>query len=219
MKALQSIQINRENAILVIVDVENEFCKPGGKLYSETSARIMSGVISTIHGLAKRVRGAGIPIIYIQSVRTHREPEFTVFGVEPVLKLGTWAVEIVEELKPQKGDIVVQEFSHDPFYKPNLDQVLQELVPDPMWCCAVITGGQVNVCVYHTVMGFHLRNYWTVVPVDSVYYPSDSANQRALEQFSESGPYPNIFLSRSDLIEVSPVPAATRPVPMPAESA
>lgn len=219
MKALQSIQINRENAILVIVDMENEFCKPGGKLYTETSARIMSGVISAIHGLAERARGAGIPIIYIQSVRTLQEPEFTVFGVEPVLKLGTWAAEIVEELKPQKGDIVVQKFSHDSFYKPNLDQVLQRLVPDPTWCCAVVTGGAINVCVYHTVMGFHLRNYWTAVPVDSVYYMSDSGNQRALEQFSDSGPYPNIFLSRSDLIEVSSVPAAARPAPMPAESA
>lgn len=219
MKALQSIQINRENAILVIVDMENEFCKPGGKLYTETSARIMSGVISAIHGLAERARGAGIPIIYIQSVRTLQEPEFTVFGVEPVLKLGTWPAEIVEELEPQKGDIVVQKFSHDPFYKPNLDQVLQRLVPDPTWCCAVVTGGAINVCVYHTVMGFHLRNYWTAVPVDSVYYMSDSGNQRALEQFSDSGPYPNIFLSRSDLIEVSSVPAAARPAPMPAESA
>ncbi len=219
MKALQSIQINRENAILVIVDMENEFCKPGGKLYTETSARIISGVISAIHKLAERARGAGIPVIYIQSVRTLQEPEFTVFGTEPVLKLGTWAAEIVEELEPQKGDIVVQKFSHDAFYKPNLDQVLQRLVHDPTWCCAVVTGGAINVCVYHTVMGFHLRNYWTAVPVDSVYYMSDSGNQRALEQFSDSGPYPNIFLSRSDLIEVSPVPAVARPAPMPAESA
>jgi len=217
MKTLQSIQINRENAILVIVDMENEFCKPGGKLYSETSARIMSGVFSAIQGLAKRARDAGIPIIYIQSVRTHQEPEFTVFGTEPVLKLGTWAVEIVEELKPQKGDIVVHKFSHDPFYKPDLNQVLQRLVPDPTWCCAVITGGAINVCVYHTVMGFHLRNYWTIVPVDCVYYMSDSSNPRALEQFSEPA-YPNVFLSRSDLVEVSQVPSVAQPTPIPAES-
>ncbi len=218
MKALQRIQINRENAILVIVDVENEFCKPGGKLYSETSARIISGVISAIHGLAERARSAGIPIIYIQGVRTHQEPEFTVFGVEPVLKLGTWPVEIVEELQPQKGDIVVQKFSHDPFYKPDLDLVLRRLVPNPTWCCAIVTGGVINICVYHAVMGFHLRNYWTIVPVDSVYYSSDSGNQRALEQFSEPA-YPNVFLSRSDLIEVSRVPTVARPAPMSVEPA
>ena len=216
MKALQRIQINRENAILVVVDMENEFCKPGGKLYTETSARIMPGVISAIHRLDEQARGTGIPIIYIQGVRTLREPEFTVFGMEPHIKLGTWGAEIVEELRPQQEDIVVQKFCHDPFYQPALDRVLQKLVSDPTQCCAVVTGGAINVCAYHTVMGFYLRNYWTIVPVDSVYYLSEPDNQRALEQFSHLA-YPNIFLSRSDLIEVSRVPTVARPAPMPAE--
>lgn len=214
MKSLQNIYINPGNSILIIVDMENEFCKPGGKIYFETSARIMPGVISAIQGLAERSRRAGIPIVYIQSVRTLREPQFTVFGQEPNLEIGTWAVEIVDELKPHEGDIVVQKFSHDPFYKPDLDKVLRKLVPDPTTYYAVVTGGAINVCVYHAVMGFHLRDYWTVVPADSVYYPDDSGNQRALEQFSFPA-YPNIFLSRSDLIEVSPVPAAARPALIP----
>jgi len=203
MKPLKSFHINEQNAILIIVDVQNEFAKPGGKLGSEVSARIMPGVISTIQGLAERARTAGIPVIYIQSVRTLKEAEFTVFGREPHLELGTWAVEIVEELKPHEGDIVVQKFSHDPFFRKELDEVLQRLVPDPTKCYAVVTGGAINVCVYHTVMGFHLRNYWTVVPVDCVYYINEPAYERALGQFSEERPYPNVFLSRSDLIEIS----------------
>ena len=203
MKPLKSFHINEQNAILIIVDVQNEFAKPGGKLGSEVSARIMPGVISTIQGLVERARTAGIPVIYIQSVRTLKEAEFTVFGREPHLELGTWAVEIVEELKPHEGDIVVQKFSHDPFFRKELDEVLQGLVPDPTKCYAVVTGGAINVCVYHTVMGFHLRNYWTVVPVDCVYYINEPAYERALGQFSEERPYPNVFLSRSDLIEIS----------------
>jgi len=203
MKPLQSFHINQQNAILIIVDVQNEFAKPGGKLGSEVSARIMPEVISAIQGLAERARSAGIPIIYIQSVRSLKEPEFTVFGREPHLELGTWAAEIVDELKPHEGDVVVQKFSHDPFLRKDLDEVLQKLVPDPTKYYAVVTGGAINVCVYHTVMGFHLRNYWTVVPVDCVYYINEAAYGRALEQFSEERPYPNVFLSRSDLIEIS----------------
>jgi len=203
MKPLQSFHINQQNAILIIVDVQNEFARPGGKLGSEVSARIMPGVISAIQRLAEPARSAGIPIIYIQSVRTLKEPEFTVFGREPHLELGTWAAEIVDELKPYEGDMVVQKFSHDPFLRQDLDEVLQKLVPDPTKYYAVVTGGAINVCVYHTVMGFHLRNYWTVVPVDCVYYINEAAYGRALEQFSEERPYPNVFLSRSDLIEIS----------------
>lgn len=214
MKELQNISINPENTILVVVDMENGFCKPGGWRYSEMSARIVPGVISAIQGLVARAHSAGIPVIYIQSVRTLKEPEFTVFGREPHLEVGTWAAEIVEELKPEKRDIIVQKFSHDPFYKPDLDRVLKRLVSGSAAYYAIVTGGALNICVYHAVMGFYLRNYWTVVPVDCVYYLTDAGKERALEQFSESA-YPNIFLSRSDLIEVSQTPVVSHPRPVP----
>jgi nicotinamidase-related amidase len=214
MKALQSIRIDPDNAILVIVDVENEFCKPDGKLYSEVSTRVAPRVISAIQELSERARNAGIHIIYIQSVRTLQETEFAVFGQEPILQIGTWASKIVDELEPQKGDIVVQKFCHDPFFNTDLEQVLRRLVPDPTNYYAVVTGGDVGVCLYHTVMGFHLRDYWTIVPVDCVYYSSEARNQRALEQFSDP-PYPNVFLSRSDLIEVSKSAELPRSWPKP----
>lgn len=214
MKTFHRIYIHRENAILFIVDVQNEFCKPGGKHYSEITPRIAPGVISAIRGLAEQARRAGIPIIYIQSVRTLQEPQFTVWGRPPALKIGSWAAQIVDELQPQQADIIVPKFSHDPFYRPDLEQVLSRLVPDPLRYYAVVTGGAVNICLYHTVMGLHLRNYWTVVPVDCVYYLSDAGRQRALEQFSEPA-YPNVFLSRSDLIEVSTTPQPARPWPTP----
>ncbi|MDP2916592.1 MAG: isochorismatase family cysteine hydrolase [Dehalococcoidia bacterium] len=200
MKSLQTFTFNRENAVLVIVDMQNEFCKPGGKLYNETSSLIIPQVISANRRLAGRARGAGIPVIYIRGCRTLREPEFTVFGVPPHLELGGWGAEIVDELKPEPGDTVIQKFSHDPFYDTEIDRILQKLVYEPAKCHAVVTGGAVNVCHYHAVMGFHVRGYWTVVPVDSVYYFSDADNQRALEQFSHMA-YPNIFLSRSDLVK------------------
>jgi len=210
MKSLQTISINPANAILVIVDMQNEFCKPGGARYTETSARIMPEVIPAVRGLANKARGARIPIIYIQSVRTLQEPEFTVFGRDTHLQLGSWGTEIIEELKPHPTDTIVQKFSHDPFYRKDLDQVLQRLVPDPTNYYAIVTGGAINVCVYHATMGFYLRNYWTVVPIDSVFYTVDFGKEVALQQFSLAA-YPNIFLSRSDLIEVSPVPVPGRP--------
>ena len=41
MKALHNIGIHPGNALLVIVDVQNEFCQPDGKWYSEISPRIV----------------------------------------------------------------------------------------------------------------------------------------------------------------------------------
>jgi hypothetical protein len=96
-----------------------------------------------------------IEIIHIQSVRTHLEPEVTVFGYK-------------------KG------------------------------------------CVYHAVMGFYLRNYWTVVVTDGVYCRTDEGRDRAFAQYSEPS-YPNIFLSRSDLSEFSADPDRVGPRPRPGQ--
>ena len=122
-------------------------------------------------------------------------------------------MEIVDELQPHGQNPVIQKFSHDPFWNTDLDRILETLVPDTTRYYAIVTGGSVSVCAYHAVLGFHLRNYWTVVPVDCVFYSIDSGKQRALEQLS-SPAYSNVFLSHSDLIEVHDVPSSP-PQPMP----
>ncbi len=182
--------------------------------YYEARAHLLPKIVSAIQRLVGQCRNAGIPIIYVQSVRTFKEAEFTVFGREPHLELGSWGAEIVQELKPQNGDTIVQKFSHDPFFKPELDQALQRLGLDPTRCQAIVTGGGLAVCVYHAVLGFYLRDYWTVVPVDCVYYKPGGQKRKVFEQFSLPA-YPSIFLSRSDLIEVSQVPDASRPTLVP----
>jgi len=210
MKTLQSTTINPANSVFVIVDVENEFCTPGGYFYSPAKAEFMPRVINAIKGFSEKARDAGIPIIYIQSVRNLTEPEFTVFGREPHLQINTWGTEIVDQIKPREGDIVIQKFSHDAFLRKDLDDALARLVPDPTMCQAIITGGSISVCVFHAVLGFYLRSYWTVVLTDGVFYRTEDTKQASLEHLSQGG-YPNIFMSRSDLISVSNVAEAARP--------
>ncbi len=210
MKPEQAVSINPANSVLIVVDVQNEFCKPGGVRYTSTSARIMPTFIPAIKGLVEKVRVAKIPIIYIQSVRTLKEAEFTVFKRDKHLEMGSWGAEIIDEIKPKKSDIVIDKFSHDCFLRPDMDKALKKLVPDPTNCQAIITGGAINVCVYHATMGFHLRDYWTVLVTDCCYYSVDSAKEIALNQFSLAT-YANIFLTRSDLVKVSSTPTPGRP--------
>ncbi len=210
MKSEQPVSINPANSVLVVVDVENEFCMPGGARYTNTSARLMPTFIPAITALVEKVRAAKIPIIYIHSVRTLKEAEFTVFGRDKHLELGSWGAEIIDEIKPRKGDTVIDKFSHDCFLRKDLDQALKKLVPDPTHYQAIITGGALNICVYHATMGFYVRDYWTMVVTDCCYYGVDSAKDIVLTQFSLAA-YPNIFLTRSDLIQVSSVAAPGRP--------
>ncbi len=210
MKQFQRVILHPGSSIVVIVDMENEFCKPGGKFYQESNGPLLNNVIGNISALAQKARAAGIPVLYIQSVRTLREPEFTVFHREPHLEIGTWASRIVPELQPCPDDTGVQKYSHDPFFGTRLDEVLAGLVPDPSRCCAVITGGAVNVCVYHATLGFYLRNYWTVLVEDAVYYGLPGGKDVALTMLSWRS-YPNVFLTQSHLIDMSDVPRTGPP--------
>jgi nicotinamidase-related amidase len=214
VKSLQPIVANRTNAILVIVDVQNRNCHPDGESWDEHKARVVPPALAVIGDLVGRARETEVPIVYIQSVRTHDEPEVTVFGYKKGMKVGSWDVEIVDAIRPRPEDHVVQKFSHDAFYRTKLDAVLDELVPEPTECFALLVGGATNLCVYHATMGFYLRNYWTVVVTDGCYTRYDEGRDRALAQFSEPS-YPNIFLSSSSLIELSADPSFTGPRPVP----
>ena len=209
MKQLHPIAANPANAVLVVVDVQNAFTKEGGSnaaggRVTAAQAQAAAAPIASIRGLVGKARQALVPVIYIQSVRTYSEPLITVFNFPKILARGSWDAQIVDGLSPQDGDFVVEKFCLDPFYKTDLDGVLNRLVSDPVRHQAIVTGGAITVCAYNAIMGFHLRDFWTIVATDAVY-GSQSGMALAMEQFS-SPLYPNIFLTRCDLVDFSATP-------------
>ena len=205
LKEAHPIYANPANTILLVVDMQNEFCKPGGAIFDhELSPTQMTTVIDATRGLTHKAREVGIPIIHIQSLRTLEEPEFTAFNERPIVKEGTWAAEIIDELKPQEHDIVVEAWSHDPFHRTRLDYIVKGLADVPTNSQVIITGGHICGSVYLTVMGFYFRHYWTVVPLDTLY-GDDEGMEFSLKQFSKDN-LPSIFFTRSDLVEFSKVP-------------
>ena len=62
----------------------------------------------------------------------------------------------------------------------------------------VVTGIGSSNCVYHAVIGFHIRNYYTVVPEDCMHGVAEHSQAFALAQF-RSGAYNfNVTVARSD---------------------
>ena len=205
MKAVHAVNANPANTILVVANMQNEFCKPGGAIFDERSPQEMAEVIHSIQGLSEQARGVGVPVIHLQSVRTLQEPEFAAYHHVPYVEHGTWGEEIIDELKPQKGDIVIQVWGLDPFYETKLEHIVKGLAEEPTSTQVIVTGGDVGGFVFHTVIGFYVRNHWTVVPVDGVYGDEECRDFSFQGRFSADS-QKNIFLSRSDLISFSKVP-------------
>ncbi|HEX2227669.1 MAG TPA: isochorismatase family cysteine hydrolase [Candidatus Binatia bacterium] len=189
MDADRKLEVSPENSALVIVDMQAEGCERHGPT--------LKPIIKNIRGLLDRFRDAKGNIVHVQSVREKNHPEFTVFGKEYSLIENTPAVEFIEELKPLPDEIVVQKFSHDCFYQTTMEQQLRRLDLRPCRDQIIVTGIGSNNCVYHAVIGFHVRNFFVIVPEDCIHASRADGQQFALTQFRSSAYNFNVTVSRS----------------------
>jgi nicotinamidase-related amidase len=203
MEQTTKIKLDPESSALVIVDMQVEGCQRHGPG--------VRPVIGNIRRLLDRFRAANGKIIHVQSVRTKDHPEFTVFRRPYSLLIGSPGSDFIEELRPLAGENIVQKTSHDCFYNTSMETVLQQLDLQPCGDKIVVTGIGSSNCVYHAVIGFHVRNYYTIVPEDCIHGVDPQSQPFALHQFRSNAYNFNVTVSRSeDLTLTSNASAAQR---------
>ena len=159
----------------------------------------MDEVIPRLQRLLNRSRDAGAQVIFVRSVRFRNSPEFARFGKEPILLEGTWNAEFIEELTPKEGEPVVEKQTHDCFYRTEMDPLLERLKISPDTHSIIVGGINSNICVYHAVIGFHIRHYRVIVSLDCCAgWP---AGQEMLKtQMADPAYSYNVTLTQSDEI-------------------
>jgi nicotinamidase-related amidase len=194
----KAVTLDPGRTAVVVIDLENEFCSPKGKRYLGPAA--VEAVQSSAELIA-RTRSHNGRVIWVQSVRDAQAGEFVFFGREPILLENTWAVEYTLPLKVLDGEPVIQKRSHDCFNHTELDAYLesQKIVP-PDWTIVVVGVG-LSVCVDHAVLGFSVRDYCVVVPLDCVALRQGAAAAATLSKYGHNAYSYNIVVSTSALID------------------
>lgn len=177
------VELPAKKTVVIVVDMQNDFVKPGGKLVVPTA----KDTIPSIKRLLDKARRSNVLVIYTKDTHYLRDPEFNIWG-EHVVK-GTWGWEIVDELKPHKNDIVVEKTRYDGFYGTPIDDLLR--VYGIRY--TVIVGTVANICVLHTAGSAALRWYKVVVPLDSISALNDFDYYATLRQIE--------FLYKGVLVE------------------
>jgi len=154
----ESAVLEAEKTALIVVDMQNDFVKPGGRLRVPTAEK----TIEPIRRLLERARRHEVMTIFTQDTHYQRDPEFAIWG-EHVVK-GTWGWEIIDELKPVKGEIVVEKTRYDGFYGTPIDDLLRVNGIENV----VIVGTVANICVLHTASSAALRWYRVYIPMDAI---------------------------------------------------
>lgn len=195
MDVARTIELSPEHSGLVIVDMQTESCErhgPGVK-----------PVIQNIRSLLDCFRRAHGKMIHIQSVRSKDHPEFTFFGKAYSLIEDSPAVEFVEALKPHRDEVIVKKYSHDCFYQTTLEEQLKKFDLRPCRDHIIVTGIGSNNCVYHAVIGFHIRNYFVHVPEDCIHASRAEGQRFAISQFRSPAYNFNVSVTQSENIKLS----------------
>lgn len=156
----RQLRLDPARTALVVVDMINEFCKPGGKMVLPGYEKLVAPQLA----LVKAMRDVGAPVIWVHDthragMRREREWEKrTPHGLE-----GTWAVDIIEDLGALPDEIHLIKRRYSAFFQTDLDLTLKDMQVDQLVICGVVT----NICVRSTVHDAFFIGYDVVVPADA----------------------------------------------------
>jgi ureidoacrylate peracid hydrolase len=156
---VERIQLDRSRTAVVVIDMVNDFCKPGG-------AMVLPGYEALVPPqrlVIEAARRNSVPVIWVhdshrRDMRRDREwVKRTPHCVE-----GTWGVEIIEDLGARDDEIHVIKHRYSGFFQTDLDLVLKDMLVDQLVVFGVVT----NICVRSTVHDAFFNGYEVVVPRD-----------------------------------------------------
>ena len=90
---------------------------------------------------------------------------------------GTRGARVVDELKPKKGDYVLEKRVYSSFHDTGLDLLLRNLRISSV----VIVGLYTDICVRHSAADAFYRGYKITIPRDCVESLAEGENDKGLE--------------------------------------
>ena len=169
------IALPADQTALIIVDMQNDFVKEGGRLVVPDAG----ATIPTIQQLLTNARSAGVHVAYTQDTHFDNDPEWAIWPEH--CRHNSWGWQIVDELAPQPDDLICQKSRYDGFYGTWLDHFLGSV-----WKVenTVIVGTVSSICVLHTAASAGLRWYNVVVPANGTSALTEFDQALALRQIS-----------------------------------
>lgn len=152
---------------LVIVDMQNDFCAPGGWLsHIGVDVSPLADVVEPIAQIAQVLRDSGVPIIFLNwgnrpdrvnlpsSILYVYDPDGSGIGIgdalpngAAVLERGSWSTELVDGLSFEAGDLFVDKYRMTGFVDTELDSILRNLDVSTL----LFAGVNLDQCVYATL--------------------------------------------------------------------
>ncbi len=189
----ESLTLDPERTALVVVDMQNDFGAEGGMF--DRAGIPISGIQAAVAPTARALAAARRAAIRIVYLKMQFEPDLSNAGGaeapnliihrrlgvgEPaqapdggqgrILIKDSWNTDILPELAPQDGDIVVAKHRFSGFFETDLDATLKELG----FTSLIFTGCTTSICIESTLRDAFFRDYRCLLLEDCTAEPIGS---------------------------------------------
>jgi biuret amidohydrolase len=194
------VQFNRAQVALLVIDMQRDFCSPGG--YADTAGLDivrLRAIIPNVRSLLDAARAAGITIIFTREGHLPDLSDCTAAKLErskrggaqigslgPLGRLlirGEYGQDVISDLAPIVGEPVIDKPGYSAFPHTALQDILAERNIQQL----IITGVTTEVCVHSTLRDAIDRGYRCVTVSDACASPYAHLHQAALEMIAVEG--------------------------------
>jgi len=168
-----------KSAILVI-DLANDFVFAGGVIADAGGADYQAraqAIVPTLKKLLDAARETGVAVVYATDAHTPADTELAKWP--PHAMKGTWQAEIVPDIAPKPGDLVIDKTTYSPFVSTDIDAELRRRGITRLY----ITGLHTDCCARHTAGDAFQRGYDLVWVSDAMQAFTNEAHVQGLEYF------------------------------------
>ena len=198
------VEIDQKRTALIVVDMQNAYAKKGGMLdligegIDEERTR---PVIAAHERLLPAARAAGVKVIYLQfgyrpdlsdaggEISPNQERHAAVRKIrkggpdrDKFITVGTWDWQIVDEIRPEPGDLVVPKARYSGFAGTALESLLNGM--DIRYL--LFSGVATNVCVESTARDAYFAEFWPILIEDAMNHSGPDFTRDATLWFFET---------------------------------
>lgn len=199
----EPMSIDPARTAVIVVDMQNDFGAEGG-MFARAGIDIapIRKAIEPTKAVLTAARGAGVKVVYL---KMEFHPDLSNAGPSEspnwikhqplrvgeritapdgtqsrILVRDTWNTEILSELHPQPGDIIISKHRYSGFYGTDLDERLRRLGIE----CLIFTGCTTSVCVESTMRDAMFRDYRCILLADCAAEPIGAGLPRSNHEAS-----------------------------------